>query len=291
MKSVQDVWEVDTKARFILAFLVVYDIISTCPSGEIGIHVCLRSICLSACWFKSSLGHHVFTALAVFCLAYFFCYNGLMVKRQSILKTYHGYLDGKIKLKTYQKIGVLFLVVVISGFAGWVWEFSLAEIGGGFKHLYIKGGNLLPWLNLYAYGALLIMAIAYWFRKKPWLVFIISALATGLLELFAGWAVYTFGNGTRYWDYTKDWWGIGNINGFVCPLSATVFGIGALLLIYVLLPFCIRLAQKMSKRAFLTLAITLFMLVVVDDITNLTLKNLGLPTAMDFYYSLGWRYR
>ena len=28
-----------------------------CASGEIGIHVCLRSICLSACWFKSSLAH------------------------------------------------------------------------------------------------------------------------------------------------------------------------------------------------------------------------------------------
>ena len=31
-----------------------------CPSGEIGIHVCLRSICRKACWFKSSLGHHLF---------------------------------------------------------------------------------------------------------------------------------------------------------------------------------------------------------------------------------------
>ena len=31
-----------------------------CPSGEIGIHVCLRSICRKACWFKSSLGHHYF---------------------------------------------------------------------------------------------------------------------------------------------------------------------------------------------------------------------------------------
>ena len=33
-------------------------IMEVSPGGEIGIHVCLRSICRKACWFKSSLGHH-----------------------------------------------------------------------------------------------------------------------------------------------------------------------------------------------------------------------------------------
>ena len=213
-----------------------------------------------------------------------------MVKKRAYKTTYKDYIDSKIKLKLYQKIGVLFLIVVISGFVGWLWEFSLAEIDGGFKHLYIKGGNFLPWMNIYAYGALLIITLAYRLRKKPWVVFIVSAIATGLLEWFAGWIVYTVGNGTRYWDYQKDWWGFGSINGFVCPMSAIIFGLGALLLIYWLLPRCIHLALTMSKRAFLTLSITLFVLVMADDITNLTLKNLNLPTAMDFYYSLGWRY-
>ena len=34
---------------------------AVCPCGEIGIHVCLRSICRKTCWFKSSLGHHALT--------------------------------------------------------------------------------------------------------------------------------------------------------------------------------------------------------------------------------------
>jgi len=214
-----------------------------------------------------------------------------MKRRRAFSKTYQKYLEGKLKLRVYQKIGVLLLVVVFSGFIGWLWEFSLAEISGGFKHLYIKGGNLLPWMNIYAYGALLVIMFAYHFRKRPWMVFVISALTTGILELFAGWVVYTIGNGTRYWDYNNSWWGFGSINGFVCPASVVVFGLGALLLIYWLLPFCILLAEKMSKRAFLTLAITLFTLVIIDDVTNLTLKNLGLKTAMDFYHSLGWKYK
>ncbi len=201
------------------------------------------------------------------------------------------YLSGKLKLKSYQKIGIFFLIVVISGFIGWVWEFLLQEFSGGFKHLYIKGGNLLPWINIYAYGALIIVPITFWVRRKPWAVFLISALACGLLEWFAGWVVYTVGNGTRYWDYSGKWWAFGNIDGFVCPASVCAFGLGALALVYWLLPFCINLSLKMSRRAFLTLAISLFAAVMIDDITNLTLKNLNLPTAMNLYESLGWQYK
>lgn len=213
----------------------------------------------------------------------------MVAKKQT--KFYQNYLDNKLGLKTYQKIGVILLIVVLAGFIGWVWEFLLAEIEGGFQHLYIKGGNLLPWMNIYAYGALLIMAVSYKLKRYPWAVFLLSAVVCGLLEWFAGWIVYTVGNGTRYWDYSDAWFGVGNIDGFVCPASSVTFGLAALALIYVLLPACIELSIKMKKRAFLTLVITLFVLVMVDDITNLTLKNLGLPTAQDFYKSLGWVFK
>ncbi len=206
-------------------------------------------------------------------------------------KIYRDYIDGKIKLKLYQKIGILLLIIVIAGFVGWLWEFSLQEICGGFKHLYIKGGNLLPWINIYAYGAIFVLLTTYRLRKHPWAVFVVSAIVCGLLELFAGWVVYELGNGTRYWNYLNDWWGVGSINGFVCPASVCAFGLGALLLMYCVLPFCIRIAMSMSRKEFLTLAITLFVLVVADDLTNLILKNLNLPTAMNLYESWGWKYK
>ncbi|MBR2830960.1 putative ABC transporter permease [Candidatus Saccharibacteria bacterium] len=206
-------------------------------------------------------------------------------------KHFREYLDGKIKLQTYQKIGILLLVVVFAGMAGWFWEFALVEIGGHFQHLYIKGGNLLPWMNIYAYGAILIMVVSCKLKKYPWAVFVVSAVACGLLELFAGWVVYTVGNGTRYWDYSHEWWAVGNINGFVCPVSAMAFGLGALALMYWLLPRVIYMARKMTRRAFLVLSITLFTVVMVDDITNLILKNLGLPTAQNFYETLGWKFK
>ena len=192
------------------------------------------------------------------------------------------------KLDQWQWLGVVLLIISLAGFIGWVWEFILMEVEGGFQNLYVNGGNLLPWMNIYAYGAVIILLVCYRLRKHPWLVFLSGAISTGLLELFAGWLVYVMYNGARYWDYSTSWIGIGHINGFVCPASACVFGLGAVLLIYCLLPRCISLAQHMTRKKFLTLAIALFSIIIIDDAINLTLKNLDMPTAQDFYLNRGW---
>lgn len=217
--------------------------------------------------------------------------KGAKSKKLMFKKNLRDYLAGKVKLTRAQKVGVVLMIVVLAGFIGWVWEFILAEFEGHFQHLYIKGGNLLPWMNIYAYGALLIMLLTYRLRKYPWAVFAVAAIGCGILELFAGWIVYTVGNGTRYWDYSNSAIGWGNINGFVCPMSAVAFGIGGLGLMYGLLPLVIKWARSMSQRTFLAMAVTIFTIVMIDDLTNLTLKNLGLPTAQNLYKSWGWVYK
>ncbi|MDO4742115.1 MAG: putative ABC transporter permease [Candidatus Saccharibacteria bacterium] len=217
--------------------------------------------------------------------------KGRRVVRGGYKETYRKYLRGRVGLTFYRKMGVMLLVFVVSGFLGWLWEFSLNEVTDGFRVFYVKGGNLLPWINLYAYGAVLVVILTYKIRRYPVLVFLVSAIATGILELVSGLLVYIFGNGTRYWNYLDDWWGVGNINGFVCPASVVAFGIGSLVLMYGLLPFCMYLARKANERKFVMLIMILFMLVMADEVTNLALKNLGLPTAMDFYHSLGFKYK
>ena len=212
-----------------------------------------------------------------------------MKHHKTFRQTFHDYMDGEIKLKAYQKVGIVFLIVVIAGFIGWSYEFILAWAEKG--QIYMKGGNFLPWMNIYAIGAVCLLPVVYKLKKHPWAVFLASALITGLIELAGGWLVYTFGNGTRYWNYCDGPWAFGSINGFVCVLSVTAFALSALLLTYLVLPFCIHLSLKMSKKAFLALAITLFVIVMADELINLTLKNLNQPNAMDFYQSLGLEYQ
>lgn len=217
------------------------------------------------------------------------CYNKIMVKKKTFKAFFREYLAGKIKLETYQKIGVGLLIWVIAGVIGWIYEFIVGIVDTG--HVYMQGGNLLPWINIYAIGAILVIPLTYKLKRWPWAIFLVAAVVTGLVELVGGWLVYTIGNGTRYWNYDHGLWLVGNINGFVCLLSVVIFGVESLALMYIVLPFTIFLAKRMSRRAFLGLAWTLFALVMVDEVTNLCLKNAGAPTAMDLYRGLGWKYQ
>ncbi|MBQ2643794.1 putative ABC transporter permease [Candidatus Saccharibacteria bacterium] len=205
-------------------------------------------------------------------------------------KLFHNYLDDKLKLQPYQKLGVIFLLIVISGFFGWVYEFIFYFFNGGMQEWYMQGGNFLPWINIYAIGSILILLTTYKVKKHPVAIFFISFFVTGILELIAGWLVYTIGNGTRYWDYNTEILNFGNIGGFVCLRSVLFFGFSALLLMYVILPFCIYLSQKLSRKAFLIITITLFSLIMADELYNLTTKIFHLYSAMDFYQALGFKY-
>lgn len=200
-------------------------------------------------------------------------------------------LSGELKLERWQWLGIMMLLVVFAGFFGWVYEFVFYYFDGGTGEFYMQGGNFLPWINIYAIGAVLIVWACWKIRKYPWAVFLLSMLIAGIVEFVGGWLVYTIGNGTRYWDYNTEILNFGNIGGFVCLRSVLVFGFSALFLIYIILPCAIWLAQKLSKKAFLALAITLFAIVMLDEVYNLLAsKFFDWPDAMDFYKSLGWKY-
>lgn len=195
------------------------------------------------------------------------------------------------KLEKWQWVGIMMLTIVFAGFFGWLYEFIFYYFNGGMSEFYLQGGNFLPWINIYAIGAILIIFTCWKIRKYPWAVFFVSMLVTGILELTAGWLVYTIGNGTRYWDYNVEILNFGNIGGFVCLRSVLVFGFSALFLMYLILPFFIWLSQKVSKRVFLTLAISLFALVMVDEVYNLLASKIfGWPDAAELYQKLGWKY-
>lgn len=183
------------------------------------------------------------------------------------------------------------LITVFAGFFGWVYEFIFYYFDGGTGEFYMQGGNFLPWINIYAIGAVLIVLGCWKIRQYPWVVFLLAIAISGIVEFVGGWLVYTIGNGTRYWDYNTEILNFGNIEGFVCLRSVLFFGISALFLMYAIVPTIIWLSQRMSKRAFLILAITAFTIVMTDEIYNLLAsKFFNWPDAMEFYRSLGWKY-
>jgi uncharacterized membrane protein len=202
-------------------------------------------------------------------------------------KVFNDYMNNKLKLEKYQIVGILGLIVVFSGIFGWVYEFIFYFFDSGMKRFTYQGGNFLPWINIYATGAILIILTTRKIKKKPLLVFLISVLVTGLLEYISGFLIYHLCDGLRLWDYNIEILNFGNIDGFVCLRSVLFFGVSSFLLMYAMLPFCIFLSKKMKKKSFLIVSISLFSVVMFDELYNLIFARIfHLPRAYDIYH--GW---
>ena len=207
------------------------------------------------------------------------------------MKKYSEYLNENHSFDKMTMLGIFCLIIVISGVFGFVYEFIFYYFNEGMKAFYWRGGNFLPWINIYAIGAIMIYFLTYKFRKSPAKVFLLSAISTGILEYIAGLGMYVIGDGFRCWNYNTEILNFGNIHGFVCLRSVVFFGLSALLLIYLIVPFCFFLASKLNKKVFLILSISLCGLFLIDEIYNLLIaRALSLPRASDIYKELGLKY-
>lgn len=199
---------------------------------------------------------------------------------------FNKYMNDKIKLDKYQKIGIICLLIAISGFFGWVYEFIFYYFNDG--KFTFQGGNFLPWINIYAYGALIIVLTTFKLKKHPIKIFLLSMISTGLLEYFSGYFIYKIGNGARYWNYNTEILNFGNIGGFVCFRSVTFFGLSALLLMYIIVPLCIYISKKMNRKTFLTISIIICFIFLIDEVYNLMIsKVFELPYASQVYKRIG----
>ena len=206
------------------------------------------------------------------------------------MKEYKDYLNKDHNFDKKTMLGIFCLIIVISGMFGWAYEVVFYYFNSGMTEIYWRGGNFLPWINIYAMGAILIYVLTYKKRKNPLFVFIISMISTGILEYIGG-AFMEHIMHIKCWDYTNEILSFGNINGYVCLRSVLVFGLSALLLMYLIVPFCFYLAKKIPRKTFLILSYTICGIFLFDELYNLIFANLlNLPRASEIYKELGFKY-
>lgn len=204
---------------------------------------------------------------------------------------YNNYLNKNHSFDKITMLGILSLIIVISGIFGFIYEFIFYYFNSGMKTFYFRGGNFLPWINIYATGAITIYFLSYKRRKKPLKVFLIGLIGSGIIEYIGGLLLYKIGNGFRCWDYNTEILNFGNINGFVCLRSVLFFGLSGLLLMYVIVPICFYLAQKMNKKNFLILSFSICFIILFDELYNLVFARIfNLPRASTIYKKIGFKY-
>ena len=205
-------------------------------------------------------------------------------------RMYKEYLLKNHNFDKSTMLGIFCLIIVIAGIFGWTYEVIFYYFNSGMTTIYWRGGNFLPWINIYAIGAIIIYLLTYKKRKNPLYVFLISIISTGILEYIAGYFMEYIMK-IKCWDYTNEILSFGNINGYVCIRSVLIFGISSLLLIYLIVPFCFYLAKKMKKKNFLIISYTLCAIILFDEIYNLVFTRIfSLPKASLIYKKLGFNY-
>lgn len=185
---------------------------------------------------------------------------------------------------------LLFMIFAAGGMYGFVYELLFYYLNDG---MWLKRGEGFgPWIQIYAFGGILVFFVCYRFRKNALLVMLSSGIACGLLELIAGYILYGVFNLHRMWDYNVEKWNWGNIGGYVCLRSIAVFAVSGLILIYVLLPILQWFEQKFGTSVFFTVALIIFIIIAVDLIYNNALtKIFHLTNAKTFYDGLGWPHK
>lgn len=119
---------------------------------------------------------------------------------------------------------------VIYAFLGWVCEDLYCGIP---KKKFINRGFLYgPYCPIYGVGALLVLYPLLFVKQYPILVFILGVLITSVLEYVTSWAMEKLFK-TRWWDYSQR---LLNINGRVCLLNSTLFGIMSIVVVYIIHP-------------------------------------------------------
>lgn len=125
----------------------------------------------------------------------------------------------------------LFLLYIAYSTLGWCGEMLYCSIPKG--KLCEKRGFLNGFLcPIYGHGALLVLYVLHGGFQNPFLTFFFGAIVTSILEYFTSWLMEKLFH-MRWWDYSHYKF---QINGRVCLLNSTCFGLACVLLCHLVQP-------------------------------------------------------
>lgn len=151
-----------------------------------------------------------------------------------------------------------FLYFFMYAIIGYICEVIYCSIP--LKRLVNRGFLHGPYLPIYGFGALLVVVPLMFFNTHPILVFLIAVLLTSSLEYVTSFLLEKIFH-TKLWDYSKNF---GNINGRVCLLNSTLFGMMGLVATYWLHPALVRLVSGIPSVVLNPLSRVLLLGISID---------------------------
>lgn len=147
-------------------------------------------------------------------------------------------------------------------FIGWLWECFFVSVTS--KELVNRGFLYGPWLPIYGFGALIVVILTKRVMHNPILVYLFGMLGATTLEYFTGVLMEKLFK-VRYWDYSDMKF---NLNGHINLLYTLGWGLGSLVLVYLINPKLENVAVNLSDYFGVTFTVGLGIIFIFDVIKS-----------------------
>lgn len=198
-------------------------------------------------------------------------FQSIILNKVQIVPQTGGILYMKFIKTGYMKEDFMYYVWLFCILAvfGWIWE--------GFLYLfkddtYVNRGFLTgPWLPIYGIGGVLMELLFHKWRDRPVMIFVSSLVICTLLEYLTGWYLeLTWG--VKWWDYSEMPL---NLHGRICFLGSVMFGIGGMLLVWVISPLFYSLYRQVPVRLRNVIGLVAILLLVADAAYSAIIPHYG----------------
>lgn len=170
-----------------------------------------------------------------------------------------------------RRLEELFLFFLVTSVIGWIYEVFLEVVV--YRWGYSDRGILIgPYCIVYGFGAVVLLLCLHKLLKAklkigkvnitPVIVFFAIIIITTVIELAASY-IMEWTTGSWMWNYERFWM---DFEGRVAPNPSFRFGLGGMIMLYLLYPLFNRLICKVSDKKITIITAILAMIFLADCI-------------------------
>lgn len=133
------------------------------------------------------------------------------------------------------------------------------------KKLICNRGFLIgPYLPIYGSSSVLMYMFLYKYQDDPITLFVMACFICSVMEFLTSLVLEKIFK-VRWWDYSNIRF---NLDGRICLLNSILFGLGGVLIIYVLNPLILPIFDSMSENFLIILTLILMAIFIIDFIIS-----------------------
>ena len=160
-----------------------------------------------------------------------------------------------------------FSIFFIYSVIGWIVESTYVSIKE--KKFVDRGFLIGPYCPIYGLGSLVIIFYIEQYKNNIITVFFLSVIICSILEYLTSYLMEKIFK-ARWWDYSNEKF---NLNGRICGKNALLFGLGGIIILYLLNPLLNTIITPLNKNIFLIIIITCLIFFLTDTIVSFNIIN------------------